>query len=375
VLAFAGALVLAFQGTRTERFRELRLPTGRGPGPLAVADFNGDGNPDILSGNMEDNTASLLLGDGKGKFVAAKGSAFAAGNSPNGIALGDFNADRRVDIAFANHETPFITVLLSKGKGVFEAAPYSPVKVQSKPHVHSVAALDWNNDGVLDLIADSWGDGQIEIVYGNAHGGFKAQTERLTAGRIEHFPRLVPDDLNGDGKPDLIMLNPPDSAVRVLLGGAQAGTAAQQQFFKVAAWPFAFAIGDVDGDSTRDLVVTHHTGNSRDLGADGVSVLYGRAGREVSFSASGLLKAGPAPVNVALGDVNGDGILDAAIVNQGGDSVTMLHGNKSGLGDPVIFKTGRQPFGIVLADFNRDGRADVAVSNVKEHHVLIRLSN
>jgi hypothetical protein len=86
--------------------------TGSIPDTILVADFNGDGKPDLLTSNAGSNTISLLLGEGHGAF--AKAQSFAAGTDPLGAALGDFNGDGILDVAVANNTTASVTVLLTK---------------------------------------------------------------------------------------------------------------------------------------------------------------------------------------------------------------------------------------------------------------------
>ena len=79
-------------------FTEVVVPVGKGPGPIAVADLNRDGKPDIVVANQESEDVCVLLGDGKGHFLPSPHSPFPVGHLPNDIAIGDFNGDGNSDL-------------------------------------------------------------------------------------------------------------------------------------------------------------------------------------------------------------------------------------------------------------------------------------
>ena len=86
-------------------------------------------------------------------------------------------------------------------------------------------------------------------------------------------------------------------------------------------------------------------------------------------------RAGSAPSNLAVGDINGDGVVDVAVSNITSNDVTLLLSGPAGPGSTTVtIAVGRQPQEIVLADFNRDGRADVAVANFLDNDIAIWLS-
>src|SRR5258708_3529953 len=132
-----------------------QITVGKGPNSVVIADLNRDSKPDISVTNTADNTVTILLGDGKGKFTEAKGSPFPAGNSPNDICVADFNGDGILDLAFANHEQKSLTVLLGDGHGGFTPAAGSPVAGLSYPHTHRVPAAHSNAASKLDIIRQS----------------------------------------------------------------------------------------------------------------------------------------------------------------------------------------------------------------------------
>ncbi len=107
--------VLLGNGKGAFRSTPVSPQTGLIPGTILVADFNGDGNPDLLTSNARNNTVSLLLGLGHGVF--AKARSLAAGTDPLGAARGDFNLDGIPDVAVANNATASVTVLLTKESG------------------------------------------------------------------------------------------------------------------------------------------------------------------------------------------------------------------------------------------------------------------
>src|SRR4051794_14392266 len=240
-----------------------RFATGSAPGSVEVADLNGDGKPDLVVANEQSGSVTVLLGDGRGGFTAAPGSPFAAGQQPNDVAIGDFNRDGKPDLAFANHGQQHLTVLLGDGRGRFTSAPGSPFAVAVRPHTHGVAAGDLNGDGNPDLLTDSWGDDQLAVLLGDGKGGFKPGPF-LTVGK-HPYQRVRIADVDRDGRDDVIATNLEGDDVTILLGDGKGGfKPSAGSPFPCGDSPFFAAVGDLDGDGKPDLAVVNAPSSTTD---------------------------------------------------------------------------------------------------------------
>ena len=118
------------------------------PMDLVAGDFNNDKKPDLAIANSGVGTIRLALGAGDGTFINAATPAVSAGASNRSIAAGDFNLDGYLDLAVTNVAVSNISLLLGSGDGTF--ATMQPFTVGAQPSHISVA--DVNNDGLLDLL-------------------------------------------------------------------------------------------------------------------------------------------------------------------------------------------------------------------------------
>ena len=260
---------------RPPYFREVSFRVDRGPRWISVSDVNHDGNPDILVANADAGTVSVLLGDGVGDFREAQGSPFPAGHLPNDIAVADMNGDGFRDLVIANHQSPDITILLGDGKGGFTPAPGSPFDVHSKPHPHGVAVADFNGDGVPDVVTDSWGTNQIELLLGDGKAGLITPGRYFTVGH-RPYERLRTADFNNDGFPDVVTTNLDDGTVTILLGDGKGGlNEAQGSPFPAGAKPWQVYVGDINGDGNADLVVIPYQRDIANSSQNAVTVLLG----------------------------------------------------------------------------------------------------
>ena len=368
--------VLSSDVTSTAATSGARFPVGTAPGSVEIADVNGDGKPDLVVANEQGGDVTILLGDGKGSFTQAKGSPFPAGHAPNDIAVGDFNRDGKLDLAFANHEEKHLTVLLGDGRGGFTPAPNSPFAADVKPHTHGVAAGDLNGDGNLDLVTDSWATDQVEVLFGDGKGGFRTPGAFFTVGK-HPYQRVRVADVNGDRKTDIIATNLEGDNVTVLLGdGAGGFRPSAGSPFPCGDSPFNFAVGDVSGDGKADLAVVNSPSSTSDRsGKDGLTVLLGDGAGGFKMTAGSPFATGEIPNLAAVGDVNGDGVADIAVSSPDGNSITLfLTGGKGAVISSSTITVSGRPKGLAIRDLNGDGKADVVITNNGDNAVTVILS-
>lgn len=353
-----------------------RFAVGTAPGSIEIADFDGDGKSDLAVANERSDDVTVLLGDGRGGFSQAKGSPFPAGRNPNDIAVGDFNRDGKLDLAFANHEEKYLTLLLGDGRGGFAPAPRSPFAVEVKPHTHGVAAADLNGDESLDLVTDSWGTDQVEVLFGDGKGGFKTPGSFFAVGR-HPYQRVRAADVNGDGRADVITTNLEGDDVTVLLSDGRGGLKPSAGSpFSCGDSPFNFAVGDVNGDGRPDLAVVNSPSSTSDRrGQDGLTVLLGDGAGGFRLMNGSPLATGRVPDIAAVGDVNGDGVADVAVSSPDGDNVTVfLMSVKGAVASSYTVRVGGHPKGLAIRDLNGDGKADLVVTNNGDNAVTVLIS-
>ncbi|WP_169216585.1 FG-GAP-like repeat-containing protein [Brasilonema sp. UFV-L1] len=173
-------------------------------------------------------------------------------------------------------------------------------------------------------------------------------------------------DLNGDGKPDLAVVNFNDNTVSVLLNNGN-GTFGTASNFAVGSNPVSVTTGDFDGDGKLDLAVANNNSNN-------VSVLLNNGSG--TFGTPSNFAVGSGPFSVTTGDFNGDGKPDLAVANISSNNVSVLlnNGNDT-FGTASNFAVGSGPFSVTTGDFNGDGKPDLAVANISSNNVSVLLNN
>jgi hypothetical protein len=123
-------------------------------------------------------------------------------------------------------------------------------------------------------------------------------------------------------------------------------------------------VGDVNGDGRQDLAIVNSPGSTTDgRGTDGLTILLGNGKGEFMKMTGSPFAAGIRPNLVAVGDVNGDGVADIAVSSPDGNTITLFLMSKEGVSASSTIPIGGKPKGLAICDLNGDGRGDLVITN------------
>jgi len=310
-----GTTVSVFFGQTGARFsRQLALKVGTDPLSLATGDFNNDGLPDIVAANFgkypdDPGSISLLLNKGNGAFQPAVN--FPAGDFPDFVAAADFNRDGNLDLVVSDFGTNVgvagISVLFGDGKGGFSA----PVRVGPNiDFAFQVLTGDFDRDGNSDIAYSSSGSNDsVSVLLGDGKGSF-APAKTVTSSFFVFTFTVA--DFNHDNIPDFAVEE--GGVIEILLGLGNgtyqsAGLVDEGESALFSAVQ-SLAVGDFNKDGFLDLAAP-------DVFSDNVSVLLGSG--DGTFQPGQLFAGAPGGRAVAA-DFSQDGRSDIALA--GTDSST-----------------------------------------------------
>jgi hypothetical protein len=298
----------------------------------------------------EDNpgTIAVLLGNGDGTLQAPVN--YAAGSWPGFVVLADFNKDGHLDVAVANRAigTPGqVLIFLGNGDGTLQA----PTTYGPYVDAFSMAVDDFNRDGALDVAIADVASGSL--LMGNGDGTFRAGSS-IGASNVVGFAVA---DFNRDHKLDLAAAYNSGNTVQILVGNGRGGFTLHSSY-TVATPPIALLARDFNGDGVPDIAVSDEAVNNLD---SNVTVFLSSGGGYVATE----YPYGHEPRSIVTADFNHDGRFDLITANEFSGTVDLfLNSGKGVFRSPLVLSIGAlTAVDVAVGDLNGDGKPDIIVTD------------
>jgi len=310
----------------------MNLPTPNGPHHTVIADLDGDGKPDLAFVDIYDSRISLF------RNISVPGS------------ITETSFEARVDFpSFYNNP--------------------------ANDNLWGITAADLDGDGKLDLLlCDRVSN--VVWVYRNISTAGTLDTNSFAApvafptGILPMYPRVA--DLDGDGRPDIIVGNNTAGTISILRnigapGAITTNSFAPQLELPVGNGPMEIAVGDLDGDGKPDIAVA-------DINDSSISIIQNVSSPGIldsnSFAAYFSLPALARPVSIVLGDMDGDGKADLIAGSFDGAAVSVYPNIASSgslstdsFSSRIDFPTSSGVHALALGDLNGDSKLDIGVAS------------
>lgn len=299
---------------------------------------------------------------------------FGAGSHPLDVAAGDLDGDSKVDLAVTNFNSNTISVYLNASSlgSITDSSFKTKVDFTTGNGPHGITMSDLDGDGKLDIVVTDYNNNTISVFRNTStisNISFAAKVDFATGS----YPFIVvAGDLDGDGKPDLVVSNYHSDSISVfrnkcILGSITDSSFAVKVNFATGSLPLGVAICNIDGDGNPDIVVTNSGSNT-------ISVFKSRCTvgiiADSSFAHKVDFSTGSYPFSLSVGDLDGDGKIDIATCNFSSNTISIFRNTTSGdsitsssFAAKVDFPVGSGPYYVVIGDLNGDNKRDLVVSN------------
>jgi len=304
---------------------------------VAIADFTGDGAPDLVVADYWSGRVLMFLNHGDGTFAPA--GALAAPGRVVAVETADFNRDGKADAVFEyfdqEAEAGFLRILLGRGNGSFATAPGTDATI---PPSYGIAIGDFDRDGKADVASSG-----ITVWYGKGDG---TPSRVITDESREGFGVIAAADLNEDSRLDLITIGAERLQVWLALpaGGFAGGVLYRATLKETDSFVYDIGVGDMNLDGHVDVITNE------------ADILYGDGTGALALSAQSAFEwTGESPI---VTDYDSDGLPDMLFAQTVG--FTVLLNRRGGINRPPTADAGPDVT-LAFVDF-LDGNPSLAAS-------------
>lgn len=345
---------------------------------LAVDDLDGDGRPDLLV-----PATGLFVYPGAssaGSIAFAPSRQYQVDGSTTEVAVADFDGDGVKDVALSvshNQIRPdaYINVLQGRSRPGEIVLPQRYDIEFGNASPRAVTSADFDGNGTPDLAFSDSFAGNVYLAFNASVPGTMAFGDRCDVSVGYGVVGIQSGDLDGDGKPDLVIPDYSNDLVMVLANRQASGSSCSWPRLDLGTGdqPLFAVVGDLDGDGRQDLLATEYGGSA-------LSAFINRStGGNLTFAPRQPIALGARPRAIQLADLDADGKADVVLSMYDNTALTILRNTTSA---PGAFRTtaaasplaGTDPAAVAAGDFDGDGKIDVAVSLIDDLVLLRNVS-
>jgi hypothetical protein len=376
-------------------FPETSFTVGANPSALVANSFTGGTLPDlaVVFDDAKANTFVILKNQDNGNFVQVTPSPITLGPQETGqVAIGTgvfrndskkFSNTQAPDVVLVNSTSNNVSVLLGSvdatdtPNGLFTEAPGSPFAVGNNPR--SVIVADFNGDGFLDLAVANQGDNSISLFRGNGDGTFTefpsspfkltnttTISESAPVAMVSANFRNQTNTVNNGAEADLAVVNQGSNNVAILLSSVDSNlnvtlAEAPNSPIAVGTTPVAIATGDLNGDGVPDVAIVNQGDSSV---SSSVSILLGSSNLDGTFTeaAGSPLATGTTPAGIVIANFANGTVSDIAVTNKGSSTLGVYLGLGSGtFASRIELNTPPGPSALIASTLTNSGLPDIAL--------------